>query len=90
MENSTIQSWSKYFLDLPPGSDVTKCYEEKMNLAGFHKTPTTVLQQKEKEAVQLYLLNGQTAWPDISWPDIYNYLILIPGVAHEKLSLTRV
>ena len=24
-------------------------------------------------------------WPDVSYADIYNYLILSPGMSHEKL-----
>ena len=26
-------------------------------------------------------------WPDVSYANIYNYLILSPGMSHEKLKL---
>ena len=84
MANATIKSWSKYFLDLPSGSEVKKCYEEIMSLAGFSEDPYCRLEMKGKGSSAVVSVEW-TNWPDISWADIYNYLILMPGVTHEQL-----
>ena len=84
MANATIKLWSKYFLDLPPGSEVKKRYEEIMSLAGFSEDPYCCLEMKGKGSSAVVSVEW-TNWPDISWADIYNYLILMPGVTHEQL-----
>ena len=30
-----------------------------------------------------------TSWPNIVYADIYNYLILLPGMSHEKLKAIK-
>ena len=92
MANATIKSWSKYFLDLPPGqSEAKKRYKEKMSLAGFSEDPCCRLETKGKGSNAVVSVEW-TNWPDISWPDIYNYLILMPGVTlpMSNSRLTRV
>ena len=61
--------WSKYFLDLPPGSEVKNRYEEKMSLAGFSDDPCCRLEVKGKGSSAVVSVEW-TNWPDISWPDI--------------------
>ena len=61
-----------------------KCYKEKISLAGFSEDPYCCLEMKGKGSSEVVSIEW-TNWPDISWPDIYNYLILIPGVTHEQL-----
>ena len=58
MANATIKLWSKYFLDLPPGSEVKKRYEEKMSLAGFSEDPYYRLETNGK---------GSTAVVSVEW-----------------------
>ena len=60
MANAQIKSWSKYFLDLPPGSDVQKRYKEKMNLAEFSEDPYCCLKTKRKGSGAMLAVNGQT------------------------------
>ena len=43
-----IKSYAKHFLDLPPGSDVKKHYEEKISLAGFSEDSYCRLATKGK------------------------------------------
>ena len=71
-------------MDLPSGSEVKKRYEKKMSLAGFSEDPYCCLEMKGKGSSAIVSVEW-TNWPDISWPDIYNYLILMPGVTHEQL-----
>ena len=84
MASATIKSWSKYFLELSPSSDVKKRYQEKIDLAGLSEDPYCRLEAKGKGG-NVVLSVEWTNWPDITWPDIYNYLILTPGVTHEQL-----
>ena len=68
MANATIKSWSKYFFDLPPGSEVKKHREPKMSLAGFSEDPYCRLETKGKGSSAVVSVEW-TNWPDISWPD---------------------
>lgn len=79
-----IKSWSKYFLELSPNSDVKKRYQEKMTLAGLSEGLYCRLEAKGKGGSTVYHLNGQTG-QTLRGLDIYNYLILTPGVTHEQL-----
>ena len=81
MANATNKSWSKYFLDLPPRSEVKKRYKEKISLAGFSKNPYCCLEMKGKGSSAVVSVE----WTN--WPDIYNYLILTPGVTQAYKSL---
>ena len=85
MASATIKSWSKYFLELSPSSDVKKRYQEKIELAGLSEDPYCRLEAKGKGG-NVVLSVEWTNWPDITWPDIYNYLILTPGVTHMSSS----
>ena len=60
-----------------------KHYEEKMSFAGFSEDPCCSLEMKGKGSNAVVSVEW-TNWPDISWPDIYNYLILMPGVTLPK------
>ena len=87
MANEMVKSWYKYFLDLPPGrSEVKKRYKEKMSLAGFSEDPCCRLETKGKGS------NAVVSVEWTNWPDIYNYLILTPGVIlpMSNSRLTRV
>ena len=79
-----IKSYSKHFLDLPPGNDVKKHYEEKISLAGFSEDSYCRLATKGKGCSAVISVEW-TKWPYVSWPYIYNYLILTPGITHEQL-----
>ena len=55
-----------------------------MSLAGFSEDPCCRLETKGKGSNAVVSVEW-TNWPDISWPDIYKYLILTPGVTHDQL-----
>ena len=88
MVTTEIIKWSKYFLELPQ-RNVTenaarKRYQEKIVLARLSEDPYCRLEIKGKSSTSIPSLEWLN-WPDVTWADIYNYLILTPGVTHEQL-----
>ena len=67
MANATITSWSKCFLDLPPGqSEVKKLMlRREMSLARFSEDPHCRLETKGKGSNAVVSVEW-TNWPDIS------------------------
>lgn len=60
--------------------DAKKQYTEKMKLFG-NIDPYCRTESKGKSTVfaEVEWMN----WPDVMYADIYNYLILMPGMTHE-------
>ena len=56
-------------------------YEEKMKLLGCKEDPYCYFEKKTTVPVSV----EWTSWPDVTYPDIYNYLIVTPGMTHEQL-----
>ena len=74
---------SKYFMSLQNDSD-KKRYEEKLNLLGCCEDPYLLLEQKNRVRSTEYV--EWIHWPNVSYADIYNYLINTPSeYTHEML-----
>ena len=76
-----IKSWSKYYQD--SSAEIKTRYEEKMRLVGCREDPYSRFESKAKSSTSNSI--DWTCWPEVTYPDIYNYLILTPGVTHEQL-----
>ena len=76
-----IKSWSKYYQD--SSAELKTRYEEKMRLVGCREDPYSRFESKAKSSTSNSI--DWTCWPEVTYPDIYNYLILTPGVTHGQL-----
>ena len=76
-----IKSWSKYYQE--SSAELKTCYEEKMRLLGCREDPYSRFESKGKTSDSNSL--DWIRWPEVTYPDIYNYLILTPGITHEQL-----
>ena len=81
MTTLPIKSWSKYYQE--SSAELKTCYEEKMRLLGYREDPYSCFESKGKTSDSNSL--NCTRWPEVTYPDIYNYLILTPGITHEQL-----
>ena len=80
----SVKSWSKYYQESSP--EVKEHYEEKMRLLGCRVDPFTHFESKGKAIASTGNQPVEwTNWPEVTYPDINNYLILTPGVTHEQL-----
>ena len=52
-----------------------------MKLLGCKEDPYCYFEKKTIVPVSV----EWTSWPDVTYPDIYNYLIVTPGMTHEQL-----
>ena len=79
-----VKSWSKYYQE--SSAEVKERYEEKMKLLGCREDPFSRFENKGKAIVSTcnHCVDW-TSWPEVTYPNIYNYLILTPGVTHEQL-----
>ena len=66
----TAVNYSKYYSELK--EDARKRYEEKLKVADCLKDRYCYLESKKSISNALEL----TEWPDVSFADIYNYLVL--------------
>ena len=83
MPSLPIKSWSKYYQE--SSAELKTRYEEKMRLLECREDPYSRFDSKGKgKTVDSNSLDW-TCWPEVTYPDIYNYLILTPGITHEQL-----
>ena len=73
-----VKSWSKYYQE--SSAEVKERYEEKMKLLGCRDDPFSHFENKGKAIVSTcnHCVDW-TSWPEVTYPDIYNYLILTPA-----------
>ena len=76
-----IKSWSKYYQE--SSAELKTRYEGKMRLLGCREDPYSRFESKGKTSTSTSV--DWTCWFEVTYPDIYNYLILTPGVTHEQL-----
>ena len=76
-----IKSWSKYYQE--SSAELKTRYEEKMRLLGCREDPYYRFKSKGYTSDSNSL--DWIRWPEVTYPDIYNYLILTPGITHEQL-----
>lgn len=75
--------YSKYYNELQDKA-ARKRYKEKLNFLGCFKDPFWLLESKtcpvSPQSLEWY------QWPDVSYTDVYNYLIKTMSIyTHEKL-----
>lgn len=72
---------SQYFCEL--AGEAKKQYEHKMKLVGCAQDPYYRLENPKAKVDGILEWNH---WPDVSYADVYNYLILTPSLyTHEQL-----
>ena len=76
-----LRQWSKYYQEATVA--IKERYEEKIKLLGCKEDPYCSFESKGNTAVPPSV--EWTSWPDVIYPDIYNYLIVTPGMTHEQL-----
>ena len=81
LRNDSLDFYSKYYFELK--DDSKKRYNDKLKLINCKKDPFKRLESPDT-------FSGVTTrwheWPDLMYPDIYNYLILTPSLyTHEQL-----
>ena len=71
---------SSYYTGL--NDEAKKCYAEKIKVIG-DIDPYCRMESKGKSTASIIV--ERINWLDILYADIYNYLILTPGMTHEQL-----
>ena len=71
---------SSYYCSLDNASK--ERYMDKLRLIS-KIDPYLLMERRSKKSLPDEL--EWSKWPDVSYTDIYNYLILSPGMSHEKL-----
>ena len=80
--------YSKYYADLEVNA--RKRYDEKLRLVKASKDPYCIFENRSRHIFENRSRQRQFVewfeWPDVTYGDIYNYLILTPSYCtHEQL-----
>ena len=79
--SNSVDFYSKYYFELK--EDSKKRYDDKLKLINCEEDPFKRLESPDTFSD---VAMAWHEWPNLMYPDIYNYLILTPSVyTHEQL-----